>query len=70
MSLLNKAALAIALICVAAGTGISVLAIWGFIGDTGIVWRSLATLGVIFLGTILTVTVNNMLGTKRTKNGP
>ena len=52
--MINRVALAIALICVVASTTISILGIWGFIGDTGLVWRSLATLGVIFLGTILT----------------
>ena len=70
MAWLNKVALAIALICVAGGTGIAVLAIWGFIGDTGIVWRALATLGVIFLATILTVTVNNMLGSRKEREDP
>ncbi len=61
---LNKIALIIALICIILGTTVSILGIWGYIGDTGLVWRSLSTLGVVLLGVILAVAVNNMTTTK------
>lgn len=64
MKVLNRIALAIALLCVAMGTAVSIMGIWGFIGDTGLIWRSLATLGVVFLATILIVAVNNVLAAK------
>lgn len=64
MKHLNKIALIIGLICIICGATVSILGIWGFIGDKGIVWRSLATLGVIFLSVILTVTINNLTESK------
>ena len=66
MKILNRVALAVALLCVAIGTAVSIMGIWGFIGDTGLIWRSLATLGVVFLACILTVAVNNMINAKST----
>ena len=56
----NKVALTIGLICILLGTTVSVLGIWGYIGDTGLVWRALSTLGVVLLGVILSVAINNM----------
>jgi len=56
----NKVALTIGLICILLGTTVSVLGIWGYIGDTGLVWRALSTLGVVLLGVILAVAINNM----------
>ena len=64
MKILNRIALSVALLCVVIGTAVSIMGIWGFIGDKGLIWRSLATLGVVFLASILTVTVNNMIGEK------
>ncbi len=63
---LNKIALAVSIICIILGTTVSILGIWGYIGDTGLVWRSLSTLGVVLLGVILVVAINNM--TNSTKN--
>ena len=61
---LNKVALIVGLICILLGTTVSILGIWGYIGDTGLIWRSLSTLGVVFLGVMLAVAVNNMTDTK------
>ena len=61
---LNKFALVVGLICILLGTTVSILGIWGYIGDTGLIWRSLSTLGVVFLGVMLAVAVNNMTDTK------
>lgn len=60
----NKVALVIGLICILLGTTLSILSIWGYIGDTGLVWRALSTLGVVLLGVILAVVINNMTSTK------
>lgn len=68
MKILNRAALAVALLCVAVGTAVSIMGIWGFIGDKGIIWRSLATLGVVFLASVITVAVNNMISAKESNN--
>lgn len=69
MKNINKIVLGIALFCVGIGTLISILGIWGFIGDTGIIWRTLATLAVVFIATILTFTVNNMITDKKNEEG-
>ena len=57
---LNKVALTIGVICILLGTTVSILGIWGYIGDTGLVWRSLSTIGVVLLGVVLAVAINNM----------
>ncbi len=61
---LNKIALIIGVLCIILGTTVSILGIWGYIGDTGLVWRSLSTIGVVLLGVILAVAINNMTTTK------
>ena len=61
---LNRVALVVGLICVLLGTTVSILSIWGYIGDTGLVWRSLSTLGVVLLGVILSLAVSNLANTK------
>lgn len=61
---LNKVALVVGLICILLGTTVSILGIWGYIGDTGLVWRSLSTLGVVLLGVMLPLAVSNLTNTK------
>ncbi|SIS99199.1 hypothetical protein SAMN05421760_11032 [Neptunomonas antarctica] len=61
---LNKVALIVSIICILLGTTVSILGIWGYIGDTGLVWRSLSTIGVVLLGVILAVVINNMTNVK------
>lgn len=65
MKNISKIVIGISLLCIGAGTVISILGIWGFIGDQGLIWRSLATLAVVFIATILTFTVNNMINDKK-----
>lgn len=60
----SKIALVVGLICILLGTTVSILGIWGYIGDTGLVWRSLSTLGVVLLGLMLALAVNNLANTK------
>ena len=62
--ILNNVALIVGLISILLGTTVSILGIWGYIGDTGLVWRSLSTIGVVLLGAILVVAINNMTCTK------
>ncbi len=57
---LNRIALIVGLICITLGTTVSILGIWGYIGDAGLVWRSLSTIGVVLLGVILAVVINGM----------
>lgn len=58
--MLNKICFTVCILSIVAGMAISILAIWRVIGDLDIVYRSLATLGVLFLGSVLTVSVNHM----------
>ena len=57
---LNKVALYIGVVSILAATSISILAIWGYIDDNTLVWRTLATLGVVFLGVIMSVVVGTI----------
>jgi ABC-type bacteriocin/lantibiotic exporter with double-glycine peptidase domain len=61
MKLINRISLGIALLCILFATTISILAIWNVVADRYLVWRALATLGVIFLATILAVIVNSLV---------
>ena len=38
----------------------STLAIWNVVDNSALVWKSLSTMGVIFLASILTVSVDNI----------
>lgn len=61
MKNLNRITLYLAIFCIIIATTISILAIWQVVIDTAFVLRSLMTLGVIFLASLLTFTVNNLI---------
>lgn len=64
MPLINRIALIVGVLTIIAATTVSILAIWNVVEDSYLVWRSLATLGVVFLAVVLTVTVNNLVGAR------
>jgi len=69
MKHLNRVSLYISLLSIVIATTISILAIWQVVIDTEFVWKSLMTLGVIFLASLLTYTVNNLIPyDKRSEN--
>ncbi len=59
MKLINTICLGISILAIVMGITISILAIWNVVETSDFFWRSLMTMGVLFLGSILTVTVNN-----------
>ena len=59
--MVNKICFTLCLICIIVGTTISILAIWKVIADQDFYWRSLMTLGVLFLASVLTATINNFI---------
>jgi hypothetical protein len=61
MKHLNRWMLYISLFTIILATTIAILAIWQVVIDTEFVWKSLMTLGVIFLASLLTYTVNNLI---------
>lgn len=61
MKHLNRISLYVSLLSIVIATTISILAIWQVVIDTEFVWKSLMTLGVIFLASLLTYTVNNLI---------
>ncbi len=61
MKNLNRWMLYISLLTIVLATTIAILAIWQVVIDTEFVWKSLMTLGVIFLASLLTYTVNNLI---------
>jgi hypothetical protein len=65
---INLICFAVCLICIIAGTTISLLAIWGVFETSYVFLRSLSTLGVIFLASIFTITVNKIIPIDRTKH--
>jgi hypothetical protein len=58
---INKICFAICILCIVAGSTISILAIWGVVDAEDAMWKSLATIGVVFSASLLTVLVNRIL---------
>jgi len=67
LSYVNLICLVICLICIVAGTTISILAIWGVVAKNYVIWKSLLTFAVIFLASLLTITVNKFIPAHREK---
>ncbi len=61
MKNLNRISLYVALLSILVATTISILAIWQVVIDTEFVWKSLMTLSVIFLASLLTYGVNKLI---------
>ncbi len=59
--IVNRICLAVSLLSILVATTVSILAIWNVVEDDTFVWRSLMTLGVIFLASVLTVSVNRLV---------
>ena len=64
-SMVNLICFVICLVCIVAGTTISILAIWGVVEKNYVVLKSLLTFGVIFLASLLTITVNKFMPVRR-----
>jgi hypothetical protein len=56
--------LAVGLVCILFGITVSILGIWGYIGDTGLVWCPLSTLAAVLLGLVPALVVNSFTNTK------
>jgi hypothetical protein len=67
ITVINVICFAVCLVCIVAGATISILAIWGVFETSHVFLRSLSTLGVIFLASVFTITVNKLIPIDRTK---
>ncbi|MSR61389.1 MAG: hypothetical protein EXS08_02925 [Planctomycetes bacterium] len=56
---LNKACYTICIVCIVLGIVLSLAMIWGELSDDGVVLKSWLTIGVFFLGSALTLSVNS-----------
>lgn len=65
MLLVNKICFTVSIVSIVSATAVSILGIWGFVADQTLMWRALATLGVLFLASILTVMVNGFFVDRR-----
>jgi len=66
---INLICFVICVVCIVAGTTISILAIWNVVAKGYIIWKSLLTIGVVFLASLLTITVNKMIPSRRGRKG-
>ena len=57
---LNIVCYTICIICIVAGVVFALILIWGDV-DNEIAWKGFMTIGVFFLGSVLTLSVNKML---------
>ena len=64
---INLICFVICLVCIVAGTTVSILAIWGVVERDYVILKSLLTFGVIFLASLLTITVNKLIPAHREK---
>lgn len=60
MKMITKICFSICILCIVGATSVSILAIWNVVDNTALVWKSLSTMGVVFLASILTVSVDNI----------
>lgn len=58
---LNKICFTICIICIVAGSVLSLAMIWLELQDDKFVWKSWLTIGVFFLASALTLSVNKTL---------
>ena len=65
MPLVNRICFTICVVSIVSATALSILGIWGVVDDAKLMWRALATLGVLFVASILTVVVNNIFVARR-----
>ena len=63
MKALRLVCFTICILCILAAVVLSLFLIWGS-GEPGILWRSLASLGVFFLASLLTMGVVSMVEPK------
>ena len=59
---LNKICFTICIVCIVVATPLSLTLIWGEIHDSVFLWKSLQTVGVLFLASALTLSVSKTFG--------
>lgn len=65
---INLICFVICVVCIVAGTTISILAIWGVVDKSYVtIIKLLLTFGVIFLASLLTITVNKIIPVHKEK---
>lgn len=62
---LNKICFTICIVCIVAGTVLSLVMIWGEMHNDKIVWKSWLTIAVFFLASVLTLAVAKTLECRR-----
>lgn len=65
LQVLNRICFTICIICIVAGTVLSLAMIWWELRDAQIVWKSWQTIAVLFLASALTLSVSKTFAWKR-----
>jgi hypothetical protein len=58
---INRICFVICVLCIVAGSTVSILAIWDVVDAEATLWKALSTFSVIFFASLLAVLVNRML---------
>lgn len=61
MKVLNKICFTICVVCIVIGVVLGLSMIWGS-HDSEVMWKGLGTVGVLFMGSALTLAVSNTFG--------
>ena len=61
---LNKMCFMVCIVCIVLGAALSLVMIWSEIRDNDFLWKSLLSLGVLFLAAAVTLSVSKTLGGK------
>lgn len=67
--ILNKVCFTICIVCIVAGTVLSLAMIWGDFQDEAALWKSWLTIGVLFLASALTLAVSTTFGRASKRGG-
>ncbi|MFP6659624.1 MAG: hypothetical protein VB853_15680 [Pirellulales bacterium] len=66
---LNKICFTICIVCIVLGTILSLTMIWIEIRPSELIWKSLQTIGLIFLAAALTLNISKFLGGSEKHSG-
>jgi hypothetical protein len=59
--IINRICFVVCVLCIVAGSTVSILAIWDVVDAEATLWKALSTFTVIFFASLLAVLVNRML---------
>jgi hypothetical protein len=70
LQMLNKLCFTTCIVCIVSGAALSLIMIWGDIGESEFMWKALTSIGVLFFAAAATLGVSKAMGGASGRNGP